>query len=227
MAEVVIPSVSWGRAVLATAALSLAGQVLIFLRRGALNPPMAIAMSVGLLLIFAFRSRTPLVLRAGTLSGLGPLGLRSVRIPLNEIDHARSAQVGWFGARRIWSRTGQALHLDSTVIPKAHRERLLAAVGLQQLPSCSRTTPQSPSARRSWFSRSRARWYAETYANGGRLLGCRDDNGLRPSDELPAFCSRWPQPRLASAPASDGDLFGHGSPGHPSIEPSWTAAEPL
>jgi hypothetical protein len=117
------------------ASVSLAAQVLTFLRRGSLNPTMAVVTTVGLLLIFALRSRTPLLVRAGTLSGPGPLGLRSVRIPISEIDHHRSTKAGWFGARTIWSRTGEALQLDSMVIPKAQRERLLAALGLPLRPS--------------------------------------------------------------------------------------------
>jgi hypothetical protein len=130
MTELNVPSVHWGRALIEIAAITAAVQTLIFLRRGALNPAMSVMVALCLLLVVFRRSRIPLTVRAGTLSGPDRSGLRHVRIRLVDIDHGRSAEVGWFGARTIWSHAGQAVHLDATNIPKTQRQKVLAAIGV-------------------------------------------------------------------------------------------------
>jgi hypothetical protein len=131
MADVEVRSVHWGRALVLVAALCAAAQGLILLRRGDFNPVMAVVMGVGLLFILVYRSRIPLLVRDGTISGPDPSGFRSVEILLRDIDRARSAKPGLFGARTIWSNAGQAVHLDPTVIPGTDRHRVLSAAGLE------------------------------------------------------------------------------------------------
>ena len=133
-----VPGYRWRNVVAFGVIYSAGRQVYVLLRHGRLDPEGLLFVG-GIILLWALvslaRSSEPyhLSLVDGVLSGPAPHGRRRVQFRVSDIDRARSARAGLFGSRTIWSRAGEAIHLDPITVPKAGRQKILRALDLLEV----------------------------------------------------------------------------------------------